>query len=123
MDEVCAPLPVLLFTVALDGITSMVPVPSELSRASRPFSKASKVLSISSRENLTKPLSLSEVASIARFEISHTLMRRIGEPANETNCEPEPRGQLATVPAVSEANCWIPAPPCTRVGTQNGARA
>src|ERR1700744_953779 len=105
IEEVCAPVPVLFETTAVEEITSKVPVPSEFSKASRPFSNARRVLSISSRENLTRPLSLSEVASMERLEISQTLIRRIGEAANETYCEAEPRGQLATVPVVSAANC------------------
>jgi len=116
------PPPVVEFTLAVSGIWSIVPEPSRLITASTPFSKARRDLSISSRLNFTSPRSLPSVACCERFEISHTFTRRTGEPTNEANCDAVPLGQLATVPAVSAANCWIAAPPCVRTGTQNDPR-
>src|SRR5208282_2655318 len=114
----CAPTPPVRVTVAVAGIWSIMPEPSELINPSMPCIAASSEFFISWALTENRPFCLLSVEACASHEISQTLNRYTGANANDAHCEPVPRFMESALPVP----CEIAAPACTRNGTRNDAR-
>src|ERR1035437_2777905 len=118
MLATCAPTPPESEMVAVEGIWSIMPEPSELMSPSMPCIAASSEFFISWALTANSPFCLLSVEAWASHEISQTLNRYTGANANDAHCEPVPRPMESALPVP----CEIAEPDCTRNGTRNDAR-